>query len=89
MKRAEQRRRRVDSAVPLLRHNPHPWKRGRFPHILIRHNDVNKDIQLVTFLHAEDATRFLQQSKLKRKRQAEMSPTEIQREALRRGTQGF
>lgn len=69
MKRVEQRRRRIDSAVPELRSNPFVWHRHKSLRlILIRKSDVTDHIERVLFLSVEHLENFLIEQTLKQKR---------------------
>jgi hypothetical protein len=60
MKRAEQRRRRVESAVPELRTNPFLWTRKKANRLtLIRSSDISDRVEEVLFATAEMLERFL------------------------------
>jgi hypothetical protein len=78
-------RQRVESAVPELRENPFPWERHKTRrNVLVRRSDVGELLQ-VQFVEARDATKFLVGLAEKHATQAGMTPTQVQREKLRRG----
>ena len=79
----------TESRVPLLRDNPHRWKRASNPLVLIRCSDVSKQVERVMFLTTEMREAFLVLLREKKKNTEGMSKTEIQREKLRKGTAGW
>ena len=83
------KRQRVESSIPMDRDNPHRWQRSKTQrHVLIRHSDVGETMK-VQFIHPEDATRFLVELAEKQAIKDGMTLTEIQREKLLHGLEGW
>jgi hypothetical protein len=82
-------RQRVESSIPKDRDNPFPWRRHRVRrNVLVRSSDVGEPME-VQFLEAQDATRFLVELAEKQAIKDGMTLTQIQREKLRHGLEGW
>ena len=80
---------RFPSTPPKYKTNPFVWRRSLFPHVLVRRNDINDEVQTVTFDSEESASRFLTAQAAKLLTHSKMTPTEVQRQKLQLGALDF